>query len=336
MVALHHPAPSGGKGWRDAALFAIVVQLIGGVNATSLVFVLVGTTLWLPFCVWVNREATWRRALGAYARIGLLTFVTSLWWMSGLWAQGRYGIDILRFTETAKTVASTSSATEVLRGLGYWFFYGSDKYGNFVQIGEPYTQHLWLIGTSLLLPALGLLGSGLGRFRDRAYFVALVVVGTILAVGAHPWGNPSVLGAIFRRLLQTSQAGGAMRSMPRAVPLLVLGLAVLLGSAVGALVGPLPERPEGARRGAPRPAGPGRRGRAAAARVRQLPAAVHRAADRQVPPAPPGHPQLLDAGHQGPRPAGQQHPGARDPRLRLRLLPLGHHRRPHHPGADEP
>ena len=116
-----------GKGWRDAALFAIVVQLIGGINATSLVFVLVGTTLWLPFCVWVNREATWRRALGAYARIGLLTFVTSLWWMSGLWAQGRYGIDILRYTETAKTVASTSSATEVLRGLGYWFFYGSDK-----------------------------------------------------------------------------------------------------------------------------------------------------------------------------------------------------------------
>ncbi len=97
-----------GKGWRDAALFAIVVQLIGGINATSLVFVLVGTTLWLPFCVWVNREATWRRALGAYLRIGLLTFVTSLWWMSGLWAQGRYGIDILRFTETAKTVASTS------------------------------------------------------------------------------------------------------------------------------------------------------------------------------------------------------------------------------------
>ena len=233
-----------GKGWRDAALFAIVVQLIGGINATSLVFVLVGTTLWLPFCVWVNREATWRRALGAYARIGLLTFVTSLWWMSGLWAQGRYGIDILRFTETAKTVASTSSATEVLRGLGYWFVYGSDKYGNFVQIGEPYTQHLWLIGTSLLLPALGLLGSGLGRFRDRAYFVALVVIGTILAVGAHPWGNPPVLGAIFRRLLQTSQAGGAMRSMPRAVPLLVLGLAVLLGSAVGALSARYPNGPK--------------------------------------------------------------------------------------------
>ncbi len=223
------------KGWRDAALFAVVVQLIGGINATSLVFVLVGSALWVPFAVWVNREVTLRVAIRAYARITLLTFITSLWWMSGLYAQGRYGLDILRFTETAMTVASASTATEVLRGLGYWFFYGADQYGNFVQIGNAYTQHLWLLAVSFALPCIGLLSSGVVRFRERAYFVALVFVGTLLAVGAHPWSGGPLVTRIFRALLSTSQAGGAMRSMPRAVPLLVLGLATLTGGAVGAL-----------------------------------------------------------------------------------------------------
>ena len=43
--------------------------------------------------------------------------------------QGTYGIDVLRYTETAQTVADASTAPEVLRGLGYWFFYGDDKLG---------------------------------------------------------------------------------------------------------------------------------------------------------------------------------------------------------------
>ncbi len=30
-------------------------------------------------------------------RIGVLTVATSLWWMAGLWCQGKYGIDVLRY-----------------------------------------------------------------------------------------------------------------------------------------------------------------------------------------------------------------------------------------------
>lgn len=223
------------RGWRDAALFAIVVQLIGGINATSLVFVLIGSALWVPFAVWVNREVTLKRALAAYSRITLLTFVTSLWWMSGLYAQGRYGIDILRFTETARTVASASTATEVLRGLGYWFFYGADQYGNFVQVGNAYTQHLWLLAVSFALPCIGMLSSGVARMRERAFFVALVFVGTFLAVGAHPWNEGPPAARLLQLFLSNGKVGGAMRSMPRAVPLLVLGLAALTGAAAHAL-----------------------------------------------------------------------------------------------------
>ena len=53
--------------------------------------------------------------------------------MAGLYCQGAYGIDILRYTETARTVAEASTAPEVLRSLGYWFFYGDDKVGPWIE-----------------------------------------------------------------------------------------------------------------------------------------------------------------------------------------------------------
>ncbi len=54
--------------------------------------------------------------LAAVGRIGALTVGVSLWWIAGLWAQGKYGIPILRYTETYETVAKVSNAPELLRG----------------------------------------------------------------------------------------------------------------------------------------------------------------------------------------------------------------------------
>ncbi|MCU1377499.1 MAG: type protein, partial [Acidimicrobiales bacterium] len=116
--------------WRHPATFALVVATAGGVNATALVLAGLGPLLWIPFAVWVHRDVTWRQGLRATWRIGVLTLVCSLWWIAGLVVQGSYGIDILRYTETVETVARTSLSSEVLRGLGYWFFYGGDKLGS--------------------------------------------------------------------------------------------------------------------------------------------------------------------------------------------------------------
>ena len=38
----------------------------------------------------------------------------------------------------------------------------------------------------------------ISRFRERAYFVSLILVGTILAVGAHPWKDPPVGGGLIK------------------------------------------------------------------------------------------------------------------------------------------
>lgn len=219
------------SGWRDPALFALTVVTIGSVNATALVLVGLAPLLWVPFAVWVSHEVRPRTAMAALARIGVLTVAVNLWWIAGLSVQASHGIDVLRFTETAEVVAGASLAHEVLRGLGYWFFYGGDRLGPWIEASHQYTQRLGLLVATYAMPALGLLGAGIGRWRHRAYFVGLLLAGTAIAVGAYPWDDPPLFGRAVKWFL-LSPRGLAMRSLPRAVPLVALALAVLLGSGV--------------------------------------------------------------------------------------------------------
>ncbi|HEX9992104.1 MAG TPA: alpha-(1-_3)-arabinofuranosyltransferase family protein, partial [Acidimicrobiales bacterium] len=222
-------------GWRWPALFALVTLVVGGVNATALLLAGIGPVLWFPFAVGVEREATWREALGTVARIGVLTAGVSLWWVAALSVQGGYGLPVLDFSETLDAVAVTSVSIEVVRGLGYWFFYGSDKLGPWIEASVTYTQRLGVLAVTYALPVLAVAGAFVTRFRHRAYFVALVLVGTVVAVGTHPFDDPSPVGGLFKAFAEGSTAGLALRSTARAVPLVVLGLAVLLGTALTAL-----------------------------------------------------------------------------------------------------
>jgi arabinofuranan 3-O-arabinosyltransferase len=221
-------------GWRYPALFGLVVATVGSVNATALLLAGVGPVLWIAHEVVVTREARLRDAAKAVGRIGVMTVGCSLWWMAGLWAQGGYGIEILRYTETAQTVATASLSLEVLRGLGYWFFYGEDRFGPWIAPSRTYTQRLEVLFATYLLPGLGLIGAAVARFRERSFFLLLLVVGLFLAVGAHPWDHPAPANAVVKAFLQ-SDVGLSMRSLPRAAPLVVLAMSVFIGALVAAL-----------------------------------------------------------------------------------------------------
>src|SRR5215213_6173044 len=221
-------------GWRYPAWFAITVQIIGSVNATALVFAGIAPLLWIPYAVWVLHEVKLGRAIATVAKIGLLTIGASLWWMSGLWAQGAYGLDILKYTETLSAVSRTSLPNEVLRSLGYWFFYGRDKLGPWIESSVDYTQRPFFIVVSYGIPILAVLSAAVVRWRHRAYFIIVAFVGVIIAVGAHPYDSPTPVGGVFKELATTSTAAFALRSTGRATPLVVLGVAVLLAAGVNA------------------------------------------------------------------------------------------------------
>ncbi len=222
--------------WKYPAIFAIVVQLAGSVNATALIMVGVAPLLWVPYSVWISREVSLRQALRTTGRVALLTVLASLWWIAGLSIQANYGVNELKFTETIKDVSDAGLSGEVLRGLGYWFFYGGDKLGPWIEAVIDYTARRWLIFVSYGIPVTALIAAMFVRWKHRVYFVALILIGVTIAVGAHPYGTPSPFGAIVKAFGQGSTVGLALRSVGRAGPLVVLAMAVFLGLGINLLV----------------------------------------------------------------------------------------------------
>ena len=221
-------------GWKYPAIFALVIQLVGSVNASSLIFALIGPALWFPYAVFVQREVRLRDGWTTAWRMAVLTVLTSLWWISGLWVEGKYGLNILRFTESIKTVSATSFPYEVLRGLGYWFFYGRDRIGLWNDAFLVYSLNGFVIFASMAIPAVALFNAIVVRWRHQVFFAALTLVGVAIAVAASPYDNPSPLGRIFKSFATTSTAGFAMRSTARATPLVAMSLAVCLAAGLSA------------------------------------------------------------------------------------------------------
>jgi len=220
--------------WRTPAVFALVTLTVGGVNATSLLLVMVAPMVWFLHATFVEREVTFRRAVVTGLKITVLTAVTSIWWVVGLLIQGSHGIPILRYTETYETVANAALAPELLRGLGYWFFYGTDGLGAWTEASRAYVESPPLVVISFLTPFAGVVAALLTRFRHRIFFVTMVLIGLVIGIGAHPWDSPSPYGGIFKAFTG-GDLGLSFRSTPRAVPLIALGIAVFLGAAVGAI-----------------------------------------------------------------------------------------------------
>ena len=220
------------RSWSRAAQFALVVALVGSVNATSLLFVGLGPVIWLLADAASRRVGT-RAVAAAAGRIGVLCAAVSAWWIAGLRVQGTYGLPILDYTESYQTVASASAPQEILRGLGYWFFYGGDRLDPWIGPAFPYFNDPVVMFVSFGLAGVALLGL-FAPFRGRASMLMLLLVGLVLSVGAAPLGNSTWYGVFFERFATDSTVGAALRSTPRAAPLLLLALACGLGAGVEA------------------------------------------------------------------------------------------------------
>ncbi|MET0728250.1 MAG: alpha-(1-_3)-arabinofuranosyltransferase family protein [Acidimicrobiales bacterium] len=227
------------RGWRHPALVALVTLGIA-VNATALALALLGPLLWIAWAVWGTREVPFRSAAATTGRLALIGVVTSLWWVVALLIEGRYGLPLLSYTETIEQVASTSSATEVLRGLGYWVPYLQQHDYPEVTGAGVYLRNAAVIALQLGLVVLTFAGLAVTRWRHRTFFASLVVIGVVIGIGAFPTTDPSPLSSAFSEFARSDGIGLALRSTTRAAPLAILGMACLLGAFIDALVQRLP------------------------------------------------------------------------------------------------
>ncbi len=219
--------------WRYPALFALVVALTGGVNATSILLVGIAPAIYLIHGA-LTKEFTWRRAFAVSVRISALSLLVSLWWLAGLWAEGKYGLDILRFTESFATVTSTSSASEVFRGLGYWYFYGRDGLQPWTVPALSYMKGQIVPAASYVAPLVGFVAALVIKWRYRAWAVATALVGVIIAVGSYPLNSPTPIGQLYKWLAEHTRLALALRSTNRVLPVVILALALLAAAAFDA------------------------------------------------------------------------------------------------------
>jgi arabinofuranan 3-O-arabinosyltransferase len=221
--------------WRHAALAALVVFTVGAVNATALMMIVPAPVIWLVTAA-VERQITWRRAATAAAKIGGLSLGVSLWWIAMLTIQGRQGADVLAYSESLESVSFTSTSAEVWRNLGYWLTYVRDAYAATTTAAQDYMVSGRVIATGFVILLIAVAGLITTRWRHRRFAVALVAAGVVLGVGVHPFDDPSPLMNV---LVGDGESGLALalRSSTRAVPILVLGLALGVGSLVDALGG---------------------------------------------------------------------------------------------------
>ena len=223
------------SGCREPALFAVVVATVSGINASSILYVGMAPILWLFYAVVVLRESTWRHALATGLRISILTLGACLWWMAGLQVEAAYGVNVLKFTETVPSTSATSNPADIIRGLGYWYFYGTDHLGPWTNAAIRFTQDISQLATSYAVPVAALVAAAFVRWREHAYFLILLFVGLVLSVGPFPFSNPTVIGGELKSFMTNTTAGLALRSTDRATPLVLLALVLLLGSGLTAL-----------------------------------------------------------------------------------------------------
>jgi arabinofuranan 3-O-arabinosyltransferase len=221
--------------WRLPAVFALLVTAGGGgVNAAVVALVLLAPlaiALYEPFIGAVPWRSAWQFGWRALAG----TFVASLWWIAPTAAQAAYGVDFLRFTEPAGAIWATTSLSESFRAMGYWISYIGVGFNGVVR---PYFSdaHTLLfsnvvVSATFLVPGLALFGfAWTRRRRYAAYFLLLVLLGTLVMTIGFPEGTPLRRGSTFAynhfasvRFLRTTYKAG---------PLVVLGVAGLAAMAV--------------------------------------------------------------------------------------------------------
>lgn len=210
--------------WRDPAVIALIVATVGSTNATALAMIVPAPAIWIALGVW-QRRLELRRVLAVAARVATVCVAVSLWWVAMLLVQSRWGAPVLLYSETLEDVSRNSTGPEVFRGMGYWLFYGRDAFAATTTASIDYLTRSSGIVISFALAIVGLVGIGFGRIGHRQFPALLVGLGVVLAVGVHPIDDSSPL---MKLLTSDSEAGLALalRSSTRAVPIVVLGLAL--------------------------------------------------------------------------------------------------------------
>ena len=169
---------------RLAALSALAVALVGGVNAAA-TFAVIPLAAWW---VWMAPRGPRRRALMVWWPPFVL--LGTLWWILPLLILGRYSPPFLDYIEAASNTTVSATVVDALRGTSNWVPYVDvNADAGRLLIGEPL-----LILNGGLVVVLGIVGLSRTDLPWRRFLLAGALTGLILVTLGHV-GSTSGLGS---------------------------------------------------------------------------------------------------------------------------------------------
>ncbi len=174
-----------------AARSALLIPLMGGVNAASTLASLLPVGLYL-----LSRPGGPRkRALLLWWIPGVI--LATAWWIVPLLLLGVFGENFMPYVESSFTTTTTMSAAEALRGAGNWVGY--------LNFGEAWLPAGWTVVTgtvtilgSALAAALGLAGLARRDLPERRWLVLTVLSVALITLA----GYGGALGGLFHGTVQ--------------------------------------------------------------------------------------------------------------------------------------
>lgn len=210
-----------------AALSALAVAAVGGVNAVATFAVIPLGALWLLLAPASPRRRSMMLWWPFFVLLG------TLWWLVPLFLLGEYSPPFLDYIESASTTTFAATLFDALRGTSNWVPYVDPN----SVAGNDLLRSIGLIANGVVVVALGVVGIARTTTRHRRFLLSGVVLGLVLLTLGHTgavegWGAESIQRALDGALspLRNTHKFDLVVRIP-----LVLGLAAALSGAGAAL-----------------------------------------------------------------------------------------------------
>lgn len=205
---------------RAAALSALAVAMVGGVNAAATFAVIPLGALWIL----TRTRGERRRSLLVWWPVFVL--LGTMWWLGPLFLLGHFSPPFLDYIETTTVTTFPTTVFDALRGTSNWVPYVSaaSRAGNTLL-----TQGYLALNSGLVL-MLGFAGVLDRRTRHRTFFLLSIMVGLLMVTAGHVGSVHGVLSAATQGLLDGPLA--PLRNVHKFDPVLRLPLVIGLGLVV--------------------------------------------------------------------------------------------------------
>ncbi|SDS22768.1 arabinofuranan 3-O-arabinosyltransferase [Nocardioides scoriae] len=206
-----------GSARRAAALSALAVAMVGGVNAAA-------TFAVLPLgAVWVLTRSRGPRRRQLLVWWPLFTLLGTLWWLVPLFVLGAYSPPFLDFIETSSVTTFPTTVLDAMRGTSDWVPYLSLE----SRAGNDLVSQGYLALNSGVLLALGLAGLLVRRHPHRLFLSLSLLVGLVMVTAGHQGSVQGLFADGLGGLLDGALA--PLRNVHKFDPVVRLPLVVGLG-----------------------------------------------------------------------------------------------------------